>query len=247
VSAPTGASAAGVPVDAAPPESVRAAACRLFGPRLEVAQRYATFLLTAGVVRGLLGPREAPRIWERHLLNCAVVADLVGEGDRVIDVGSGAGLPGVVLAIARPDLSVVLMEPLARRATFLAEVVADLRLERVEVVRARAEESVGRVAPADVVTARAVAPLDRLMAWCLPLALVGGRVLALKGESAGAEMADHTAVIRRLGGSPPRLRLCGEGLVDPPASVVEVTRDHLPPSARPGRPARQNIGRRGRR
>ena len=119
---------------------------------------------------GLIGPREAPRIWERHLLNCAAVAELIPEGATVVDVGSGAGLPGMVLAVARPDLTVTLVEPLARRTAFLTEAVASLGLEQTTVVRARAEECVGKLPAADVVTARAVAPLDRLAGWCLPLA-----------------------------------------------------------------------------
>jgi 16S rRNA (guanine527-N7)-methyltransferase len=183
--------------------------------------------MTDGVVRGLIGPREAPRIWERHLLNCAAVAELVPVGQRVVDVGSGAGLPGVVLAITRPDLSVTLVEPLARRAAFLAEAVAALGLARTTVVRARAEECAeqGLIEPAEVVAARAVAALDRLAAWCLPLTVNGGRVLALKGESAEQEVATHEAAIRSLGGAAPVIRRCGVGVVEPPVTVVEITRE----------------------
>jgi 16S rRNA (guanine527-N7)-methyltransferase len=188
--------------------------------------------MTDGVVRGLVGPRESARMWDRHLLNCAVVAELVPATARVIDVGSGAGLPGVVLAVARPDLSVVLLEPLARRATFLAEVVAALGLHQTTVVRARAEE-VGprqrgscarRLDPADVVTARAVAPLDRLAAWCLPLVVDGGRLIALKGESAVTEVATHRGAVTRAGGDEPAIRRCGESVLGQPTIVVEVAR-----------------------
>jgi 16S rRNA (guanine527-N7)-methyltransferase len=169
-------------------------------------------------------------VWDRHLLNCAVVSEVVPVGARVIDVGSGAGLPGVVLALARPDLSVVLLEPLARRATFLDEVVAALGLDRTTVVRARAEECAPRrgrrapLAPGDVVTARAVAPLDRLAAWCLPLATEGGCLLALKGGSAAAEAATHRAAVARAGGGEPTIRRCGEKLLALPTTVVEVRR-----------------------
>lgn len=152
-------------------------------------ERYADLLATAGSERGIIGPREVPRIWGRHLINCAVVAEpggLVPPGASVIDVGSGGGLPGLVWAICRPDLSVVLLEPLLRRTSFLAEAVAGLGIRNVEVVRGRAEEYAGS---ADIVTARAVAPLDRLAAWCLPLVRAGGALLALKGASVAEEIA----------------------------------------------------------
>jgi 16S rRNA (guanine527-N7)-methyltransferase len=222
-----------------PPAALRDAAERLFGDRLAVAIRYAELLMGDGVVRGLIGPHEAPRIWDRHLLNCVLMADLIPQESRVIDVGSGAGLPGIVLAVARPDISVVLVEPLARRTAFLSEVVSTLGLDRTTVVRGRAEELVpSRGRPglelADVVTARAVAPLDRLTAWCLPLAAEGGRMLALKGESAVEEVATHAALVTRLGGGAPVVHRCGEGVVDPPAIVVEIVRVRVPkpPSAR---------------
>lgn len=217
----------GVPV----PPQLTGAVEAVFGDRLPLAVAYAELLATEGVLRGLIGPREAPRIWERHLLNCAVLAELIPAGQVVLDVGSGAGLPGVVLAIARPDLSVGLIEPLARRADFLHEVVERLGLaESVVACRARAEElaAAGPVIgdrPADVVTARAVAPLDRLAGWCLPLAAIGGRLLAMKGSSADAEVTEHRDHISRLGGGTPVVRQCGVGLVDPPTTVVEVVRE----------------------
>ena len=145
----------------------------VFGARWPLASTYAEMLATDGVTRGLIGPREAPRIWERHLLNCAVLTDAVERDADVCDIGSGAGLPGLVIAIRRPDLRVTLVEPLLRRATFLSEAVERLGLERVEVVRARAEDLHGS-AGFSVVTSRAVAPLPRLLAWSLPLLQPGG-------------------------------------------------------------------------
>lgn len=211
------------------PEPLAAAARVLFAQRLPLAQRYADLLATDGVVRGLIGPREAPRIWDRHLLNSAAVTEMVSDNASVIDVGSGAGLPGIPLALARPDLTVVLVESLARRTGFLIEVVEALGLvDRVSVHRGRAEEIVGRVAPADVVTARAVAPLDRLAAWCLPLTAVGGRLLAIKGASAAEEVATHAAVVARLGGGTPTVRLCGEELLAEPTTVIEVVHEGRP-------------------
>jgi 16S rRNA (guanine527-N7)-methyltransferase len=231
------------------PDDLRPAAERIFGERLSLAAAYAELLATDGVVRGLIGPREAPRIWDRHLLNCAVVADLIPLGASVVDVGSGAGLPGIVLAVARPDLRVVLVEPLARRTAFLAEAVTTLGLTgAVTVVRARAEEYAGgafrgspstEVVPADIVTARAVAPLDRLASWCLPLAALGGRLLALKGATAAEEVAAHREAIGGLGGAAPVVRLCGVDVIDPPATVVEIVRERevAPPRSRPSRKA----------
>jgi 16S rRNA (guanine527-N7)-methyltransferase len=205
------------------------AAVQCFGDRLDLATRYARVLMTDAVERGLIGPRESTRIWDRHLLNCAVVADLIPEGARVIDVGSGAGLPGIVLAVARTDLSVVLLEPLARRSAFLAAAVAALGLHHVTVVRARAEECVPRrgprrIDPAPVVTARAVASLDRLVAWCMPLVAEGGRLLAMKGDSAPEEIGEHRASIWRAGGADPVVRHCGAGVVEPTTTVVEISR-----------------------
>lgn len=209
------------------------AAVTLFGDRLPLVERYADALTGAGVVRGLIGPREAPRIWDRHLLNSAAVAELLPDAATVIDVGSGAGLPGIVLALARPDLTVTLVESMARRTAFLDEMVDLLSLgDRVDVVRARAEECPGRLPPADVVVARALAPLDRLARWCLPLASVPGRILAIKGSSVAEEIERHATEVRRLGGGPPRLRHCGEGLVSPPATVIEIVRERKVPAAR---------------
>jgi 16S rRNA (guanine527-N7)-methyltransferase len=171
-------------------------AADLLGERLDAMVRYGDLLADVGLHRGLIGPREVPRLWERHLLNCAVAADLFGPGSTLVDVGSGAGLPGMVLAICRPDLDVVLAEPLLRRATFLTEAVSALGLDNVRIERIRAEQMAGGV---DAVTARAVAPLDRLARWSLPLLRPGGRLVALKGASAHREVQAALPVLERLG------------------------------------------------
>jgi 16S rRNA (guanine527-N7)-methyltransferase len=211
---------------------------QVFGDRLPLAIRYAELLATAGVERGLIGPREAPRLWDRHLLNCAVIGEVIPSGSAVIDVGSGAGLPGLVLAIARPDLRITLVEPLLRRAVFLTESIADLELSGVEVVRGRAEELAGKLS-APVVTARAVAPLDRLARWCLPLVSAGGRLLAMKGSTAESEVLEHDAALRRAGGGPARIFECGKGVADPPTVVVEIPLLNTPPRRAGGRRSRQ--------
>ena len=224
-----------LPATAHVPAAFAAAAEQAFGARLPLATRYAELLITDGVIRGLIGPREAPRVWQRHLINCAVLSELIPIGASVVDVGSGAGLPGIVLAVARPDLTITLVEPLARRTAFLSEAVTALGLDpTVTVVRGRAEDVAGGPpAAADVVTARAVAPLDRLAGWCLPLAAVGGRLLALKGASAADEVAEHHEAITRLGGGDPIVRLCGAGLIDPPTTVVEIVRERAVVAPRP--------------
>jgi 16S rRNA (guanine527-N7)-methyltransferase len=209
------------------PSELAAAATSLFGTRLPLAEEYARLLITDGITRGLVGPREAARIWDRHLLNCAALAELIPSEAAVTDVGSGAGLPGVVLAIARPDLKVTLVEPMARRAAFLTEVVAMLDLATTKVVRSRAEECVGVLSPADVVVARALAPLDRLAGWCLPLVMVGERVLALKGASASGEVVAHREAVRRLGGGTITVHECGSGVLESPAVVVGIVHERI--------------------
>lgn len=206
----------------APPPSAK----EFFGDALPRITAYAQMLATDGVIRGLIGPREVPRLWERHLLNCAVIAELLGPGLAVVDAGSGAGLPGIVLAIVRPDLRVTLVEPLARRIAFLEECRDALELTTVAILRGRAEEpaTVSGAGGADVVTARAVAPLERLTRWCLPLVRNGGRLLAVKGESAADEVARSRPLLERLGAEAVTVRRCGVGVVDPPATVVEVVR-----------------------
>ena len=196
---------------------------QLFGDRLELAVRYEEILRTDGVDRGLVGPREADRMWDRHLLNCAVVGPTIASGATVADVGSGAGLPGLVLAISRPDLSICLVEPLLRRATFLTEVVDRLGLSAVEVRRARAEHLHGTLT-VDVVTARAVAPLQRLAGWCLPLVRPGGLFLALKGQRAEEELAAAEQMLPGLGAATWTVELAGLGVVDPPVRLVRIRR-----------------------
>lgn len=189
-----------------------------FGPRLALMEVYAAHLAGAGVQRGLLGPREVPRLWERHLLNCAVVTSLVPPAASVIDVGSGAGLPGLVWAVCRPDLQVTALEPQERRVAFLRECVAGLELTNVEVRRGRAQDMTG-VLSAEIVTARAVAPLGRLAAWSAPLLKTGGQLLAFKGDRAAAELAAARAELTRLGLFPQLLRV-GQEVTSPPTTVV---------------------------
>jgi len=186
------------------------------GPNLE---SYANWLATEGVVRGLIGPREVDRIWDRHLANCAALAELIATGSSVIDIGSGAGLPGLVVAIIRPDCQVTLVEPLLRRSEFLQEVATDLSLENVTVIRARAEQVKDR--KASVVTARAVAPLERLLGWAMPLVAPGGELLAMKGSNAAQEIADAHGKLSKY-----QVEICqvGQAIVDPPTTIVRVTR-----------------------
>lgn len=197
------------------------AARTIFGDRLELAERYVEHLATSGIERGLIGPREVPRLWSRHVLNCAVVTELIREGARVADVGSGAGLPGLTLALARPDLEVTLIEPLERRVTWLEEVVMDLGLANVEIMRARAEQAVGRV-ECDVVTARAVSALDTLAGLTIPLLHGEGEVLAIKGRSAAEEIEKAAKIIRKLGGVETAVVTAGAGILDEPTTVVRI-------------------------
>ena len=196
------------------------------GPQVrEALESYVAFLAGAGVERGLLGPREVPRLWDRHILNCAVVATEVPMGAHVVDVGSGAGLPGIVWAIIRPDITLTCLEPLQRRAVYLEEAIEALGLgDRARVVRARAEDVVrgraGETVRGDVVTARAVAPLERLAGWTVPLVQPGGILLALKGQSAAEEVEAARGILERLGIDSVEIVQCGEGVVDPPTTVV---------------------------
>ena len=207
----------------APPQ-----AALVFGEALGRAERYAELLATDGVTRGLIGPRETDRLWDRHLLNCAVVSELLPaprgrEHIELVDIGSGAGLPGIVLALLRPGLNVVLLEPLLRRAVFLAECVAELGLANVSVLRARAEEkqAVAGIA-ADVATARAVAPLDRLVGLAAGLLRPGGQLLAIKGQSAADELAAAEPVLSRLGVRSAEVLQAGHGMVVSATTVVRV-------------------------
>ncbi|OPF79221.1 16S rRNA methyltransferase G [Streptomyces antioxidans] len=201
----------------APPE-----ARDVFGDRFPEAVRYGELLADVGVTRGLIGPREVPRLWERHLLNCAVLSEVVPEGVTVCDVGSGAGLPGIPLALTRPDLRITLLEPLLRRTNFLREVVELLGLEHVTVVRGRAEEVLDRLTPMHVVTARAVAPLDRLAGWGVPLLRPYGEMLLLKGDTAEEELKQARAALGKLGVVGTSVLHVGEGVVDPLSTVVRV-------------------------
>jgi 16S rRNA (guanine527-N7)-methyltransferase len=193
----------------------------LFGPRFPTVERYAELLVTVGVLRGLIGPREANRIWGRHLINCALLAELIPRGSEVIDVGSGAGLPGIVLAIRRPDLVVHLVEPLLRRVEFLREAVERLGLSVVTVHRGRAEQFAGVLA-APVVVARAVAPLVKLVPLMWPLRVPGGVLLAMKGVSATREIAEASAVFKRVGVRSARIVECGHDIPDGSITVVEM-------------------------
>jgi 16S rRNA (guanine527-N7)-methyltransferase len=192
---------------------------------LPAAVQFAELLAAVGIERGLIGPREVDRLWDRHLLNSAVVGELIPHGARVVDVGSGAGLPGIPLCLVRPDLHVTMLEPMARRVAWLNEVVDTLSLS-ASVVRGRAEEPAikQQLAGADVVTARAVAPLARLWAWSAPLLRQGGQLVALKGESAEAEVARDGAEVRRAGGSMPDVGRCGVDALEVPTTVIVVTR-----------------------
>jgi 16S rRNA (guanine527-N7)-methyltransferase len=198
--------------------------------RIALAEGYVGLLSTIGIERGLIGPREVPRLWGRHVLGSAVVEELIPQDSDVIDVGSGGGLPGIPLAIARPDIWVTLVEPMQRRVDFLDEVIAGLGLRNVEVLRARAEE-VDPKGKADIVVSRAVAPLGKLAGWCLPLARIGGVMLAIKGQSAEEEIKRDSNAIRALGGAKASILTCGEyKLSDPvftvPVTVVEIERVH---------------------
>lgn len=203
-----------------------AIAHRVFGDRFDLAQRYHESLSTDGVERGLIGPREVPRLWERHILNCAVLGELIEADENVVDVGSGAGLPGIPLAIARPDLRVTLVEPLLRRSVYLAEFVEAHGLENVLVVRGRAEQPgvVHEAGGADVVTSRAVAPLAKLAKWSIPLIHEGGRMLALKGSSAAEEIERDRDELAKLGAGNLEVLECGTDLLEVPTLVVKAER-----------------------
>ena len=198
----------------------------LFGSRLDRAQRYAEILAGAGVERGLLGPREVDRLWDRHILNSAAVAELLGAGERIADIGSGAGLPGIPLALARPDLRVTLIEPLLRRSEFLREVVDALGLE-ITIIRGRAEDRSVRqqVGEMDAVVSRAVASLDKLTKWSMSLLRLDGRMVAIKGERAEEEIREHRRVMASLGAVDVRVMRCGAEYLDPSATVVVARRE----------------------
>lgn len=194
----------------------------VFGRNTEKVLRYHTWLAEEATVRGLIGPRETPKLWDRHIINSAVVGEAIGKGLTVADIGSGAGLPGIPLALARPDLQVILVEPLLRRTTFLKEVVSDLKLDNVKVVRGRAEdksvrEEVGQV---DIATSRAVAPLGKLAGWSLPLVKSGGAMVALKGGTAQEEIDRDAKLIAKAKGVDARVVEVGGSVLDTPTYAV---------------------------
>lgn len=202
-------------------ENERAAAEAVFGERLPLAERYVQHLATTGIERGLIGPREVSRLWARHVLNCAVVQEYIAPNASVADVGSGAGLPGLCLAIARPDLNLTLIEPLERRVIWLNEVIEDLGLENVTVMRSRAEQAVGAV-DADVVTARAVSALVGLLDITLPILRGTGELLALKGRSAAEEITKAKKKLNRYGARETEILTAGADLLEEPTTVVRV-------------------------
>jgi 16S rRNA (guanine527-N7)-methyltransferase len=207
------------------PPPVPEAARGVFGDALDDAVRYVTRLSYEGVTKGLIGPREVPRLWERHVLNSAAVAEAVPQGARVVDVGSGAGLPGIPLGLARPDLALALVEPMARRVEFLEEAVAELD-RPWRVVRGRAEERsvVATVGPVDVVTARAVAALPRLVAWCRSLLRPGVQLVALVGARTVAELPGMLPELEAAGMRDIRPRAVGASLGAAATTVVVMTR-----------------------
>lgn len=203
------------------PPSPPPGADRVFGDRLALAEQFTAILADSGVTHGLIGPREIPRLWERHVLNCAVIHSAIAADQMVIDVGSGAGLPGLALAIARPDLDLHLVEPMLRRTNWLSQAVDELGLTNVTVHRGRAEEFVG-ILCAPLVTARAVARLSELARWCLPLLLPGGSLLAIKGLSVAEEVESDRPVLRRLGAIDEVIETFGFGIVDQETTVLRV-------------------------
>ena len=200
-----------------------------FGARLPLAEAYHESLATDGSTRGFIGPREVDRLWDRHILNCAVIGEVMEHGARVADVGSGAGLPGIPLAIARPDLDITLIEPLLKRSVYLQEVVDALGLPNVTVIRGRAEEKQVREAldgGVDIVTSRAVAPLGKLAGWSLPLVRKGGEMIAMKGSSVTEELERDAVQIRKAGGGEAEIRTVGAELLEEPTTVIRIPRVH---------------------
>lgn len=195
---------------------------RVFGDRLELAVRYAARLSNEGVRHGHLGPREVPRLWDRHLVNCALLSDLVPAGARIVDVGSGAGLPGLVIATRRPDLQVTLVEPLLRRVRWLDEVVQELDLTNVTICRGRAEALWDEVPPADVVTSRAVSALENLAVWSVPLVRPGGWWLPMKGASVADEIDDCRGLLADVGITSIEIVECGAGVLEEPTTVARL-------------------------
>ncbi|MCM3778650.1 16S rRNA (guanine(527)-N(7))-methyltransferase RsmG [Microbacterium hydrocarbonoxydans] len=201
-------------------EAEPSSAAELFGDRIDIARQFTTALADHGEERGLIGPLELPRLWTRHVLNSAIAAPLFH--GAVADVGSGAGLPGLVLAIARPDVHITLVEPMERRVAWLTEQKSALGLDNVEVLRARAEE-VDRPQGFDVVTARAVSALRTLLPWTAPLVRSGGELVLLKGKNAANEIDAAQKQIKKYRLSDVRVEVLGEGVL-PDTEVTRVIR-----------------------
>lgn len=202
-------------------ETEPVSAQRVFGDHIDLARKYAELLVKDGDMLGLIGPRELPKLWSRHILNSAVVAELIEPGQEVADVGSGAGLPGIPMAIVTPQAQFVLIEPMERRATWLAEVVVPtLRLSNVKVLRGRAEEAPLR--QYDVATARAVSALPNLLQMLVPLVVKGGQILALKGAKAALEIEEARSLSKRLGIEEFELITAGQNAVEEPTTVVRI-------------------------
>lgn len=197
-------------------------AAEVFGDRLPLAQAYHDSLATTAAERGFIGPKEVSRLWSRHILNCAVIAEAFAEGESVADIGSGAGLPGIPLAIARPDLSVTLIEPLLKRSTYLSEVTEELGLDNVTVIRGRAEEQKNMLF--DAVTSRAVAPLGKLAGWSLPLVRPGGAMVAMKGSSISEELERNAKIIAKAGGADAEIFTAGEDVLEQPTTLIRISR-----------------------
>ena len=243
--------------EATAPSELEGAVALLFGEHRDAAQAYAELLTSSAVERGLIGPREVPRLWERHLLNCAAISPLIPQGSSLVDVGSGAGLPGLVVAIIRPDVTVTLLEPLQRRVLWLDEAVSALGLPNVRVLRGRAEllrlggaAEEGAAVPAagfDVATARAVASLGTLASWCLPLVRGHGLFVAIKGQGATDELEAASADLGRLGAVEWSVQRCGVGVLAEPTTAVVVVageRAVMPPSGGARGSGRRDSGRR---
>jgi 16S rRNA (guanine527-N7)-methyltransferase len=216
----------------------------VFGDRVDLAERFTAILADTGVSHGLIGPREVPILWERHVLNCAVAQEAFPHGVAVGDIGSGAGLPGLALAIARPDLELHLVEPLLRRTTWLSTTVDELGLDNVTVHRGRAEELAGTL-EVPWATARAVARLDKLARWTFPLLSAGGTLVALKGSSAADELAADEPALRRLGMVSAQVRTYGAQVLDPATTTVELTIGDARPRGRAGGKSGKRSGPKG--